>query len=134
MNTTMLDRIALIIESYGDLTVESSNLGLLMQIRKELSVESFKYGVTVAEARKEYESVKGLRKVSLYGAKQSRIEDGIGKAETYAQSEVSELTYTLSVATGIYYGSKTILEQINAVLDSIKQDIAQLRQEERGSL
>lgn len=124
------EKITDIIATYHATTIEAHNLAYLMGMRKELSVYAYELGTVTAKYKRLLEETKAQRK-SSYAKHKLKFLDGstLGKAELLAESEIEEIRMNEARFDGNYIGSKIILEQTSEVINSMMQDISQLRLE-----
>jgi len=126
---TLIETITEQIATYNATDISAENLDYLMGIRKNLSYNAYLLGLDTARAKRQLETIKAQRKIKYFKSKVEHLKDGVGKAETLAEVEVSELREKEANTDGIYSGYKIILEQCNEVLKSIQQDLSVLRLE-----
>jgi hypothetical protein len=133
MNIT--DKITSIIETYHATTIEANNLAYLMGMRKELSVYAFELGISTAKYKRLLEETKAQRKSKFARQKLNHLENStLGKAELLAEQDIEEIRMNEARLDGNYIGSKIILEQCNEVINSMQQDISQLKLEYKNEL
>ena len=123
------ERATNLINEYNELHLESHELATIMSIRKELIATGFKMGLEVAKWKRMYDKANGQRKIQFFKIKNEHLSEGVTKAETIAEVEIAKLREIEKTNESLYYGSKTILEQINNALSALSQDIAILRTE-----
>jgi hypothetical protein len=133
MNIT--EKITDIINTYHATTIEAHNLAYLMGMRKELSVYAFELGTFTAKYKRLLEETKAQRKSRFAKQKLKHLEDStLGKAELLAEQDIEEIRMNEARLDGNYIGSKIILEQCNEVINSMQQDISQLKLEYKNEL
>ena len=126
---TLIENITEQLATYNAMEISADNLQYLMGIRKSLSYNAYLLGLDVARSKRKLESVKAQRKIQFFKSKKLHLDEGVGKAEVFAEVKISELREEEANYDGLYYGYKIILEQSNACLSSMVQDISQLRLE-----
>ena len=124
------EKITDIVATYHATEIEAHNLAYLMGMRKELSVYAYELGKMTAKYKRLLEETKAQRKSKFAKAKLNHLTDTtLGKAELLAESEIEEIRMNEARFDGNYIGSKIILEQTSEVINSMMQDISQLRLE-----
>lgn len=131
---TIIEEINEQIESYHNIEIAAHNLEFIMGIRKSLSIKAYHLGVLSAKAKRQSETSIAQRKIKFFKSKLNNIKEGIGKAETIAESEIELERENESNWVGLFGGYKIILEQVNQVLSSINQDISVLRLEYKNQM
>lgn len=132
---TITDKITDIIATYHATTIEASNLAYLMGMRKELSIYAFELGVSTAKLKRSLEDCKAVRKTSYAKNKLKHLDGNtLGKAELLAEADIEQIRFNEANFEGKYLGAKIILEQVNEVIKSIVQDVAQLKLEYKNEL
>jgi len=126
----LTENIMLIIQSYHAMEIEAHNLQYLMGMRKDLSIKAFELGRKVANYKYKKEVSTAQRKSKFAKSKLSHLSNSnLGKAELQAEAEIELLRLTEARFDGLYMGTKIVLEQCNAVISSIQQDLSVLRLE-----
>ena len=112
----------------------AENLDYLMSIRKELAIEAFLFSKELAETKQLLEQAKAQRKIDFYTMQSQHLDEGLGKSVVYAEKGIRSIRAAEARLEGEYVGNKTLLIQVNEVLSSLQQDIAQIRAEYRAEL
>ena len=124
------EEITDIIETYHATTIEAHNLAYLMGMRKELSIKAFQLGKEVANYKYHKEVTTAQRK-TLYAKKKLYYLSGstLGKADLLAEEQIEEIRLKEAKYDGLYAGGKITLDTVKDVLQSLLQDVSQLRLE-----
>ena len=106
---TLIENITEQLATYNAMEVSAENLQYLMGIRKSLSYNAYLLGLDVARSKRKLESVKAQRKIQFFKSKKLHLDEGVGKAEVYAEVQVSELREQEANYDGLYYGYQSML-------------------------
>ena len=117
------------IHKYKCTDLNGHNLNALVILRKNLVSHCYDFGREVSQYKIDFDSAYGRRKIAFYREKNECIDQGVSKAETIAETRISELRENEKLLEGLYSGSKIILTQANEVLKAMQQDIAMLKSE-----
>ncbi len=131
---SITDKLIELIQDYNSTTIEAKHLDYLMGLRKDISVRAFLLGKEVATLKRDFEACKAQRKIDFYRIQEKHLDEGLGKSVVYAEKGLSTIRAEEGRLEGNYAGSKIILEQVNQVLSSLAQDIAQLRLEFKADM
>lgn len=128
-----LEEVANIIDWYEN-TV-SPPLHELMDKRKHLASNLFFVSAMVGQAGKVYRSYYAKRKIDFSSRTIANIEEfgAVGKAEHQAMVDTAALRLKEVEAESSYEKGKFLVMSANKVLDSMQQEIADLRREEEKS-
>lgn len=121
-----------VIEGYHRLPSDFSDIERLLNAQKILSVLSVRYSVEVGIYKKRSEELNFARKYKFSKSVERHIEDGIksvSRAENKARLDVYEEEKEEIVCKAIFDGMKLFLNQVNEVLDGLRQKISYLKQE-----
>lgn len=125
-----------IVEGYNTLPQDFSDIERLLNAQKKLSTLSLRYAVEVGVHKKRAEELNFIRKYKFAKAVEKHIEDGIksvARAENKARLDVYEEEKEEVMNLSLYNGMKLFLNQVNEVLDGLRQRISYLKQEKSFS-
>lgn len=121
-----------IIEGYNTLPNDFNDINRLLNAQKKLSVLSVRYAVEVATYKKRAEEMNFVRKYKFAKSVERHIADGVksvARAENMARLDVYEEEKDEITSKAIFDGMKIFLNQVNEVLDGLRQKISFLKQE-----
>ncbi len=131
---SITDKLIELIQDYNSTTIEAKHLDYLMGLRKDLSSIAFFFGKDVANLKRDLEQCKAQRKIDFYRIQEKHLDEGLGKSVVYAEKSIGDIRKQEGKLEGNYAGSKIILEQVNQVIQSLNQDVAQLRLEFKADM
>jgi len=103
----------------------------LIQIRKELSCLSLDLAKETGDAIRNHKASKSKLEITRYLKLKQFMSSGVKvtAAESLAKQETTDLLQDESDKEGIYMTNRLILNQVNEILASIKQDISIIKKE-----
>lgn len=111
-------------------TTVAPDLQLLMQKRKELSTKAVYLALMVGQAGKVFRGTHVRSKLAYFGRALALAEETtVSKAQMQAYEDNGDIRKKEAEAESAHEIGKLILNQINKVLDSMTQEIADLRVE-----
>lgn len=126
------EQISELVREYRSMnTGEGINLSRLMELRKDLACLSFELSIETAKAKRLYDQAYAGRKIREAREKIDSVSNGATNslADSVSIWESRSERIDQAKAEADYSAGKIILTQVNEVLNSMQQEIAELRRE-----
>lgn len=135
-NKFLMDHIFQIRDDYYHLrdAIADSNPAVfneLMELRKDLSCLSLDLANETGEKMRAHKAAKSKLEITRYLKQKELMDKGVKvtAAEAQAKHQVTDLIDDESLKEGEYMSSRLILNQVNEILASMKQDISIIKRE-----
>jgi len=125
---SIIERTTDIVAWYNHSEFNPESLSVMFEKQKELASLLFDLAKDTAVAKRDYDNAYGARKIA-FSKEVNAFNGPISRAEHQARETIATEIKTEKQAEALFNGYKLILNQGNAVLDSLRQSIAWMRKE-----